>query len=108
MFKKALLAAALLVVSSPAFVSAQDFFFSFDENSRVPTTTVTDSAIGSTGSLFIFADAGLGFNQLDLDFRNDNAAVVSFTGGIYVASIVNRRTTKKACPSGGPAQEYTA
>ena len=82
MFKKTLLAAAFVLTSCPAFVSAQDFFFSFDENSRVPTTTVTDSAIGSTGSLFIFADAGLGFNQLDLDFRNDNAAVVSFTGGV--------------------------
>ena len=80
MFKKALFAAAILVVSSPAFVSAQDFFFSFDEFSRVPTTTVSSNT--ATGSLFIFADENLLFDQLDLDFTNDNSSVVSFTGGV--------------------------
>ena len=80
MFKKALFAAAILVVSSPAFVSAQDFFFSFDEFSRVPTTTVSSNT--ATGSLFIFADENLFFDQLDLDFTNDNSSVVSFTGGV--------------------------
>ena len=68
------------MASSPAFVSAQDFFFSFDENSRVPTTTVSSNT--ATGSLFIFADENLFFNQLDLDFTNDNSSVVSFTGGV--------------------------
>ena len=83
MFKKALFAAALLVASSPAFVSAQDsFFFSFDQGAATPTTTVANTDIGSTGSLFIFADENLDFNQLDIDFNNDNAGVVSFTGGV--------------------------
>ena len=84
MFKKALFAAAILVVSSPAFVSAQDFFFSFDEFSRVPTTTVSSNT--ATGSLFIFADENLDFQQLDLDFTNDNSSVVSFTGGVVFNS----------------------
>jgi hypothetical protein len=82
MFKRFLFAAALAMTSSPAFVSAQDFFFSSSGTSFSPNKTVANSSIGSTGSLFIFADAGLDFNQLDLDFTNDNASVVSFTGGV--------------------------
>ena len=86
MLKKALFAAAFVVASSPAFVSAQDFFFSFDQNSAVSSTTVANSDIGSTGSVFIFSDGNLDFNQLDLDFTNDNSSVVSFTGGVVFNS----------------------
>jgi hypothetical protein len=77
MFKKILFAAAFVMASSPAFVSAQDFFFSFDEFSRVPTTTVSGST--ATGSLFIFSDGNLAFRNLDLDFTNSDASVVAFT-----------------------------
>ena len=80
MFKEFLIAAAVAMASSPAFVSAQDFFFSFDEFSRAPTTTVGSNT--ATGSLFIFADENLDFEQLDLDFTNSNPNVVSFTGGV--------------------------
>ena len=78
MIKKAFIAAVVLVASSPAFVSAQDFFFSFDEFSRVPTASVASGT--ATGSVFIFSDENLDFNQLDLDFTNNNSTVVSFTG----------------------------
>ena len=78
MFKRLFVAAALVMASSPAFVLAQDFFFSFDEFSRVPTTTVPAGT--ATGSLFIFADVSQDFNQLDIDFLNSDSSVVSFTG----------------------------
>ena len=80
MFKEFLIAAAVAMASSPAFVSAQDFFFSFDEFSRAPTTTVGSNT--ATGSVFIFRDENLDVTQLDLDFTNDNSSVVSFTGGV--------------------------
>ena len=95
MFKKVLFAAALLMAISPAAVSAQDFFFSFDEFSRVPTTTS-----GATGSVFIFADAGLDFNQLDLDFTNDNPSVVSFTGGVVFNDFAPLSGTASSAPGG--------
>ncbi len=57
-----------------------NFFFSFDENSRVPTTTV-DADTTDTGSVFIFADAASDFNYLDVDFTNSDSSVISFTGG---------------------------
>ena len=82
MFKKALFAAAIAMASSPAFVSAQDFFFSFDQGAATPTTTVANTDIGSTGSLFIFGGADLDINQIDLDFNNSDASVISFTGGV--------------------------
>ena len=76
--KKLLIAAAVVMASSPAFVSAQDFFFSFDEFSRVPTANVASGT--ATGSVFIFSDENFDFNQLDLDFTIGNNSVVSFTG----------------------------
>ncbi len=81
MFKKALLAAAVVVASSPAFVSAQDFFFSFDENSRVSSTTI-DPTTTSTGSVFLFSDGSFDFNQSDLPFALTNSGVVDVTGGV--------------------------
>ena len=80
MFKTLFIAAAFILASSPAFVSAQDFFFSFDENSRQFSSTVASGT--ATGSVFIFRDENLDVNQLDLDFTNDNSSVVSFTGGV--------------------------
>ena len=83
MFKKLLIAAAFTMASSPTFVSAQDFFFSFDEFSRQTSLTQDSVSIGgsATGQVFIFADADLDFNQIDLDFTNSNPSVVQFTSG---------------------------
>ena len=78
MIKKALIAVVIALTGSPAFVSAQDFFFSFDEFSRVPTASVASGT--ATGSVFIFSDENLDFNQFVLDFTNNNSSVVSFTG----------------------------
>jgi len=78
MIKNVLLATAFVVASSPAFVSAQDFFFSFDENSRVSTLDI-DPDTSSTGSVFIFADGNLAANQIDVDFSNSDDSVIAFT-----------------------------
>ena len=88
MFKQFLIAAAVVMASSPAFVSAQDFFFSFDEFSRQPTLTQASPADGgpATGQLFIFSDAALDFDQIDLDFTVDNPGVASFTNGVAADS----------------------
>jgi hypothetical protein len=77
MLKKFFIAAALVVASSPAFVSAQDFRFSFDQNASESTTTATTD--DATGSLFIFADENLAFRNMDLDFSNSDGGVVAFT-----------------------------
>ena len=102
MFKNVLLAAAFVVASSPAFVSAQDFFFSFDEFSRAPTTTVGSNT--ATGSLFIFADENLDFEQLDLDFTNSNPNVVSFTGGV----VFNSGAVLSGLASDAPGGSFTS
>ena len=102
MFKTFFTAAAFVLASSPAFVSAQDFFFSFDENSRVPTTTVSSNT--ATGSLFIFADENLDFQQLDLDFTNDNSSVVSFTGGV----VFNDGAALSGLASEAPGDPFTS
>ena len=79
MFKRVLIAAAFVIASCPTFVSAQDFFFSFDEFSRQSSITI-DPATTSTGQVFLFSDANLAFDQIDLDFTNNNPSVVAFTG----------------------------
>lgn len=80
MFKRVLIAAAFAMACSPALVSAQDFFFSFDEFSRQSSLTV-DPTTTSTGQLFIFGDENLEFNQIDINFINSDSSVVAFTGG---------------------------
>ena len=79
MFKRLFIAAAFAMACSPAFVSAQDFFFSFDEFSRQSSITI-DASTTTTGQVFIFSDANLGFTLIDLDFTHDNSSVVAFTG----------------------------
>ena len=84
MLKRFFIATALVMASSPAFVSAQDFFFSFDENSRVPTTTVSSNT--ATGSLFIFADENLDFQQLERrrdELANERAELAGLTGSRF-------------------------
>ena len=68
----------------PAPRGDPDFFLSFDQNSRVDLDAVDPSV--ATGSVFIFADENLDFNQLDLDILNDNSSVVSFTGCLLYTS----------------------
>ena len=87
------------MASSPAFVSAQDFFFSFDEFSRAPTTTVGSNT--ATGSVFIFRDENLDVSQLDLDFTNDNSSVVSFTGGVVFNDDSPNSGLAASAPGGG-------
>ena len=103
MFKKALLAAAVVVASSP-FASAQDFFFSFTQGSVTSTESVANTDIGSTGSLFIFSDAALDFNQLDLDFTNSDSSVVSFTGGV----VFNDGAAASGQASDAPGGSFTS
>jgi hypothetical protein len=55
-----------------------NFFFSFDENSRVPTATV--DAATETGSVYIFADSASDFDNFDIDFTSNDSSVISFTG----------------------------
>ena len=64
----------------PAPQGDPDFFFSFDQNSRV--LNASGGPGDATGSVFIFADEDVDFNQLDLDFTNNDSSVISFTGGV--------------------------
>ena len=80
MFKRVLIAAAFAMACSPALVSAQDFFFSFDEFSRQSSLTV-DPTTTATGQVFIFGDENLNFQQIDIDFINSDSSVVQFVGG---------------------------
>ena len=88
MFKAFFTAAAFVLASSPAFVSAQDFFFSFDEFSRVPTATTGVGAV--TGSVFLFADENVDFNSADIDFTNSDSSVVAFTSGTAFDTVGNK------------------
>ena len=76
MFKKVLIAAAILI-ASPAFVSAQDIFWSF---SPAATTSTTTAETGTSGSAYIFSHGFFGFDAIDLNFTT-NTSVMQFTGG---------------------------
>ncbi len=80
LLKKILFVAALMVASSPALVSAQGFFFSFEENSLVTSQSVADTT--ATESIFIFHDASLDPTQIDLNFTSSDSSVIAFTGGV--------------------------
>ena len=54
----------------------------------------------ATGSVFIFADENLDFNQLDLDILNDNSSVVSFTGGVVFNDGAPLSGTADSAPGG--------
>ena len=77
MFRKVLVAAAILI-ASPSVVSAQDIFWSFDSGSAV------DSAVGlpnTSGTAYIFSDGLFGFDAIDLNFSSSNTSALLFTGG---------------------------
>ena len=73
MFKKLLFAAAIMLVSSP-IVSAQDIFFSFDENSRVDSLEVAQGT--ATGTVFLFGDENLSFNNADVNITATGDATI--------------------------------
>jgi len=85
MFKKCLVAAVFVMASVPALVSADDIFFSFDENARVPAATL-DASVTNTGSIYIFSDINFDFNQLDIDFTNSDPSVVAFSDAVVFNS----------------------
>ena len=77
MFKKVFVAAAI-VIASPAFVSAQDIFWSF---SPTAFETNLDGGAQATGSAYIFSSSFFGFDAIDLNFTVGDPAVVRLTGG---------------------------
>jgi hypothetical protein len=79
MFKKFLIAAAI-VIASPAFVFAEDVFFAYGQGAAATSTTSTTTASGS-GSVFIYSEFGFDFDAGDIIFTNSDSSVIEFTGG---------------------------
>ena len=79
MFKRALIASAILIASTP-YASAQDIFWSFSPTEVVSTSTV-DFVQAGVGSVYIFSDGLFSFDALDLDFTLSDPSVIRFTGG---------------------------
>ena len=77
MIKNILVAAAILL-ASPAFVSAQDVFWSFSSTSA---TSSSSPSVGDSGSAYIFSNGPFGFDALDLNFSTSDSSVIQFTGG---------------------------
>ena len=77
MLRKFLIAAAI-VIANPAFVSAQDIFWSLSSTELVSTSTENAA---TSGSAYIFSDGLFGFDTLDLDFSTSDSSVITFTGG---------------------------
>ena len=73
MLKKILFAAAISMVSSTSLVSAQDFFFSFDNATRDTATTVPTGTTSATA--FLFADENFSFNAADIDVSISGATI---------------------------------
>ncbi len=78
MLKRVLVAAAL-IVASPALVSAQDIFISFDRSSRASSTVAPAGTVG--GTAYVFADQMFGFDAIDLNIETSDPNVVQITGG---------------------------
>ena len=80
MFKKVLIAAAI-VITSPAFTSAQYIFWSLD-STRLVTSVKSDGVLELTNSVYIFSDGEFGFDALDLDFTiSFDEDTIRLTGG---------------------------
>ena len=79
MLKRLLIAAAIAIVS-PAWISAQDIFLSFDSEQLVTTFNLNDPLVLS-GSVYIFSDGLFGFDALDLNFSAGDSNAIQFTGG---------------------------
>ena len=81
MFKKVLIAAAI-VIANPAFVSAQDIFWSFSPTAAQSSTFLLNPIFPNSepSSAYIFSDGPFSFDALDLNFSTSNSDV-TFTGG---------------------------
>ena len=77
MLKKFLIA-AVVMIASPAIVSAQDIFWSFDSATNVTNTT---GDVGTSGTAYIFSDQPFAFDDLDLNFTSSDSSVLLLTGG---------------------------
>ncbi len=85
MLKRVLVAAAM-IVASPALVSAQDLFLSFDSNS-VQTTAVLPAGSVS-GTAFIFSSPTFGFDAADISITPSDTSVVSVSGGTAFNDVI--------------------
>ena len=91
MFKKILVAAAIVLVC-PAFVFAQgeiNFLFGGSVAATGGTPGVTSleegpAAIGTTGTINIFASPDSDINAIDLDFFSSDTSVAVITGGTAI------------------------
>lgn len=79
MFKKSIIAAVILL-ASPAFVLAQDIFWSFSPTEATDSLTV-DFVQSGVGSVYIFSDGLFGFDALDLNFTISDTSVIRIVGG---------------------------
>ena len=78
MLKRVLLAAAVMV-ASPALVSAQDIFWSFDNASAQNTLVAPAGTVG--GTAYIFSSPTFGFDAIDLNLTSSDTSVLQITGG---------------------------
>jgi len=78
MLKKIFVAAAIML-SIPAFASAQDIFWSFSPTELITTSTLDPSS--TNGSIYIFSDGQFAFDALDVDFTASAPGVLRFSGG---------------------------
>ena len=85
MLKNVFLAAAILI-ASPAFVSAQDIFWSLSPTELV--TTSTSAEVGETGSVYIFSDQLFDFDGIDLNFTASGSCA-RFTGAEFNPELFN-------------------
>ena len=79
MLKRVLLAAAVMV-ASPALVSAQDIFWSFDANSAQASTVAPAGTV--SGTAYVFSSTTFGFDAIDLNLTSSDTSVLQITGGI--------------------------
>ena len=80
--------AAAIVMTIPAFASAQDIFWSFSPTEAI-SNTVLDFDAPTTGSAYIFSDGLFGFDALDLEFTTSDSDSIRFTGGEAFNPIFN-------------------
>ena len=78
MLKRVLVAAAIML-ASPALVSAQDIFWSFDEFSAQNTAVAPSGTV--SGTAYVFSDGLFGFDALDLNLLTSDPSVLQITGG---------------------------
>lgn len=79
MFKESLISTVILI-ASPAFVLAQDIFWS-SSPTVATSTAMVDFVQSGVGSVYIFSDGHFAFDSLDLNFTITDSSVVRLVGG---------------------------